>query len=62
MSTLQFQLARAGHLRLLDVDGHFGASTRAGLTRFQRTRGLSVDGISGPATLTAFGQGGRTPV
>jgi LysM repeat protein len=62
VSTLQFQLARAGHLRLLDVDGHFGASTRAALTRFQRTRGLAVDGIFGPATLTAFGHGRRTPV
>ena len=62
VSTLQFQLARAGHLRLLDVDGHFGASTRAALSRFQRTRGLAVDGIFGPATLTAFGHGRRTPV
>ena len=63
VSSLQFLLARAGHLRLLDVDGHFGASTKAALTRFQKTRGLSVDGIAGPATLTAFGSGGsRTPV
>ena len=31
VSSLQFLLARAGHLRLLDVDGHFGASTKAGL-------------------------------
>lgn len=62
VSTLQFQLARSGHLRLLEVDGHFGASTKAALTRFQRSRGLSVDGIFGPATLTAFGHGGRTPV
>ena len=30
--------------------------------RFQRTRRLSVDGIAGPATLTAFGRGKRTPV
>ena len=62
MSSLQFLLARAGHLRLLDVDGHFGASTKAGLLRFQRTRGLVRDGIAGPATLTAFGHGRRTPV
>jgi LysM repeat protein len=62
VSTLQFLLARSGHLRLLDVDGHFGASTKAALTRFQKTRGLSVDGIAGPATLTAFGSGGRAPV
>ena len=62
VSSLQFLLARAGHLRLLDVDGHFGASTKASLVRFQRTRGLGVDGIAGPATLTAFGHGRRTPV
>ena len=62
MSSLQFLLARAGHLRLLEVDGHFGASTKAGLLRFQRTRGLARDGIAGPATLTAFGHGRRTPV
>ena len=62
VSALQFMLARAGHLRLLDVDGHFGASTKTALTRFQRSRGLAVDGIAGPATLTAFGHGRRTPV
>ena len=62
VSSLQFLLARAGHLRLLDVDGHFGASTKASLLRFQRTRGLGVDGVAGPATLTAFGHGRRTPV
>lgn len=62
VSSMQFLLARAGHLRLIDVDGHFGASTRAGLIRFQKTRRLSADGIAGPATLTAFGHGRRTPV
>lgn len=62
VSALQFLLARSGHLRLLDVDGHFGASTKAGLLRFQRTRGLAVDGVAGPATLTSFGHGRRTPV
>lgn len=62
VSALQFLLARAGHLRLYHVDGHFGAATRAGLLRFQRTRRLAVDGIAGPATLTSFGHGARTPV
>jgi peptidoglycan hydrolase-like protein with peptidoglycan-binding domain len=62
VSSLQFLLARTGHLRLLDVDGHFGASTKAALLRFQRSRRLSADGIAGPATLTAFGHGRRTPV
>jgi LysM repeat protein len=62
VSSLQFLLARAGHLRLIDLDGHFGGTTRAALLRFQRTRGLSADGIAGPATLTSFGYGKRTPV
>ena len=62
VSSLQFLLARAGHLRLLELDGHFGASTKAALVRFQRSRGLVVDGIAGTATLTAFGHGRRTPV
>lgn len=62
VSSLQFLLARAGHLRLLDVDGHFGATTGASLRRFQRSRGLRADGIAGPVTLTAFGHGRRTPV
>jgi peptidoglycan hydrolase-like protein with peptidoglycan-binding domain len=62
VSALQFLLARAGHLRLYHVDGHFGAATKDALVRFQKTRRLSVDGVAGPATLTAFGHGRNTPV
>jgi LysM repeat protein len=62
VSALQFLLARAGHLRLYNVDGHFGAATKQGLVRFQKTRRLAVDGVAGPATLTSFGHGRRTPV
>jgi LysM repeat protein len=62
VSALQFLLARAGHLRLYHVDGHFGSATKEGLVRFQQTRRLSVDGLAGPATLTAFGHGRGTPV
>ena len=62
VSSLQFLLARAGHLRLLDVDGHFGPSTRVAVTRFQRSRGIAVDGVAGPETTTALGRGRRSPL
>ena len=55
VSALQFLLARAGHLRLYQVDGHFGAATTKGLIRFQKTRGLEVDGEIGPLTWGALG-------
>jgi hypothetical protein len=38
----------------LSVDGYFGAGTERAVTRFQRARGLTVDGIAGPRTLTAL--------
>ncbi len=36
------------------VDGIFGPDTQAGLEEFQRNAGLTVDGICGPATMTAL--------
>lgn len=37
------------------VDGVWGAGTQAAVERFQRGRGLQVDGQPGPATLSAMG-------
>ena len=63
VSTLQFQLARAGHLRLLEVDGHFGASTKAALNRFQRSRapGRRRDLRAGDPGRLRPSRRGRTP-
>lgn len=37
------------------VTGYYGTQTEAAVRRFQRTRGLTVDGIAGPQTLGALG-------
>lgn len=37
------------------VDGKFGANTRAAVERYQRSKGLAVDGVAGNDTLRAIG-------
>jgi predicted chitinase len=39
----------------IEVDGDFGPLTENAVTAFQRSRGLEIDGIAGPATLAALG-------
>lgn len=51
---LNVALAAAG-LPLVDVDAQFGPATRTAVVWFQRSRGLSVDGIVGPLTWRALG-------
>src|SRR5215216_5127080 len=46
---LQLRLRRLGH-RPGPIDGLFGALTQASVERFQRRRGLLVDGVVGPQT------------
>lgn len=43
-------------LRLYDgaLDGQFGSGTQAAVMEFQRSRGLTVDGVAGPLTLNAM--------
>jgi peptidoglycan L-alanyl-D-glutamate endopeptidase CwlK len=36
------------------VDGNFGPGTRAAVIAFQQSKGLTPDGIAGPATMTAL--------
>ncbi len=43
------------------IDGIFGAVTKAGVEQFQRDSHLAVDGVVGPATWAALGGDGPQP-
>jgi murein L,D-transpeptidase YcbB/YkuD len=53
VSVLQFLLMRNG-ASTGAIDGHFGPLTHGAVLRFQRRRGLVVDGIAGPQTRGAL--------
>lgn len=57
VTTLQQKLRDAG-FSPGPVDGIFGSQTRAAVVAFQRSRGLAVDGVAGPATAGALGLSG----
>ncbi len=38
-----------------DVTGYYGTQTQAAVKRFQKIKGLAVDGVAGPQTLAALG-------
>ena len=58
VAAVQVALKRVG-LYNATVDGVRGPLTKAAIVRFQRRRGLSVDGVVGPQTRRAFGKRGR---
>ena len=58
VAAVQVALKRLG-LYNATVDGVRGPLTRAAIVRFQRRRGLPVDGVVGPRTRRAFGKRGR---
>ncbi len=47
---VQAELAKKGFLPKKEVDGIFGAKTRAAVAKFQSKNGLSADGLVGPMT------------
>jgi peptidoglycan hydrolase-like protein with peptidoglycan-binding domain len=58
VAAVQVALKRIG-LYNATVDGVRGPLTKAAIVRFQRRRGLAVDGVVGPQTRRAFGKRGR---
>lgn len=57
---LQTQLKQLGYFKGT-VNGLFGSDTTAALLNFQRSKGLTADGIAGPRTLAAVMNRGNSP-
>lgn len=56
VTTLQKKLKELGYLSA-NATGYFGSATKAAVVAFQKTNGLSADGIAGSATLTKLYDG-----
>ena len=54
VSAIQEALRDRG-LFTADITGYYGTQTQAAVRKFQKQKGLAVDGIAGPATLSALG-------
>ncbi|WP_416147725.1 peptidoglycan-binding protein [Salipaludibacillus sp. HK11] len=55
VSELQDALRDTGHFTYHTSTGYFGSITNQAVRNFQRSNGLSVDGIAGPQTFNALG-------
>jgi hypothetical protein len=60
VAALQYLLQRAGH-GPGTADGLFGGLTAAAVLRAQRTAGIAVDGLAGPATISSLRGGSSAP-
>src|SRR5271157_351844 len=58
ISAVQARLNALGQIPPLVVDGNYGPASRAAVLSFQKTHGLTPDGVLGSATLAALGLGG----
>jgi peptidoglycan hydrolase-like protein with peptidoglycan-binding domain len=58
---LQRILVELSLLGAIGIDGTFGAQTQSAVKQFQQTKGLTVDGIVGPATWSALPADPDTP-
>ena len=54
VSALQTRLAALGYYTYGTATGYYGIVTKAAVVQFQASRGLSADGIAGPATRIAL--------
>lgn len=54
VTTIQQKLIRWGYLEG-EADGIYGSKTASAVRYFQKTNGLTADGVAGPATLAALG-------
>ncbi|WP_227940303.1 peptidoglycan-binding domain-containing protein [Alkalihalobacillus deserti] len=56
---LQEVLRRTGHFDFQTSTGYFGSVTRQAVRDFQRSKGITVDGIAGSQTFNALGISNR---
>ena len=58
--TVQTRLNVLGTNPPLTIDGNYGPMSQAAVMAFQRSKGLTVDGVVGPQTLAALGISGTS--